>query len=88
MIKHQHHDFQSDVFLLLETVGAYLTICKAINTFMSHITHNITLVFTMGARRAHETLQLGFETTSTNFRLKGKWYLIMTGCYPIIDNTP
>ncbi|XP_073945873.1 aldehyde oxidase 1-like [Choristoneura fumiferana] len=26
MIKHQHHDFQSDVFLLLETVGAYLTI--------------------------------------------------------------
>lgn len=30
MIKHQHIDFQSDVFLLLETVGACLTICKFI----------------------------------------------------------
>ncbi|XP_047998098.1 probable aldehyde oxidase 4 [Leguminivora glycinivorella] len=26
MIKHQHNEFQSDIFLLFETVGAYLTI--------------------------------------------------------------
>ncbi|KAJ0176320.1 hypothetical protein K1T71_008494 [Dendrolimus kikuchii] len=26
MIKHQHNEFQSDLFLLLETVGAYITI--------------------------------------------------------------
>ncbi|XP_063385400.1 uncharacterized protein LOC134671467 [Cydia fagiglandana] len=29
MVKHKHNDFPSDVFLLLETIGAYLTIQQA-----------------------------------------------------------
>ncbi|XP_061717702.1 xanthine dehydrogenase-like [Cydia pomonella] len=35
MIKHQHNEFQSDIFLLLETVGAYLTI---VDHYGVHIT--------------------------------------------------
>lgn len=31
MIKHAHNEFKSDLFLLLETVGATLTIIDAVN---------------------------------------------------------
>ncbi|XP_073946531.1 uncharacterized protein [Choristoneura fumiferana] len=36
MVKYQHRDFQSDVFLLLEAVGAYITIFPTV--FLSHAT--------------------------------------------------
>ncbi|KOB70290.1 Aldehyde oxidase AOX1 [Operophtera brumata] len=37
MIKHQHNEFTSDIFLLFETVGAYLTIytCKGVSKKLS-----------------------------------------------------
>lgn len=45
MIKHKHHEFPSDLFLMLETVGAEIHICmyKKGNTLLNFIFYCITI---------------------------------------------
>ncbi|KAI8431845.1 hypothetical protein MSG28_004418 [Choristoneura fumiferana] len=44
MTKHQHNDFQSDIFVLFETVGAFLTIQTIVTLFLVDHSGNRTTV--------------------------------------------
>lgn len=46
MVKHEHRDFASDIFLLFETIGAQLTISKHLpNTFGSYSSSNLKISY-------------------------------------------